>query len=617
VGTLVFYIMWVNHVGGCLWHIAGEEARIHWYLDGNFAEVSQNGRAFDYLVGFYWSAASMIAGGSIMTPRTTLEILTTVFFVVFGFIFSSVLISSLLSIVMEYQNANKERDDKLKTLRQFLYQHRVDLRVAVPIVTQVSARMGTRKWISEGEVTALSLLSPTMHLELWFQIYGPSMATNPMICACNSVDCGLVKEICYRALQHASHRPGTRIFQAGVEAVGAHYVYGGSLDYVPSRTNALQDVTSCHLSGKTDDDLGAQRAVSKTRGPVIATQGAWISEVALWVHWLHRGWLDATTPCEVLTLQAEPLIRILTAHSDFHQIVIDYSCSLLTSLQQEPPQLLTDLHMPVSHQNIVVAMPLETRVLLSRSAMEVLESKHQWPSRLLKSPCVQDLRTEIERGECDLMVDSSDRVLRVVTVVALRLSRFDGAVLWEIAQLTSGNCAVNCQHPGSKVHVGENPKMAVERILAEKLAPLRDKISFRGHTMDVEDRVSKKYGVKSRYMRTLFKASLAEYDSACMKVILRNDAAPSETRSTSSWGSELHLADSLEAFVFRGDLARKPRKLAIYAWLTPEEHSHFATPHGEAVLQEWIGGLDVNVLHELALGNGRSALPCAILTSKE
>mmetsp|Transcript_1062 Transcript_1062/g.3801 ORF Transcript_1062/g.3801 Transcript_1062/m.3801 type:complete len:910 (+) Transcript_1062:54-2783(+) len=581
VCKLVFCIMWVNHLVGCLWHMIGKKATAKWYDD--LAVRTFGDDSFEYMVSFYWSASSMIAGDSIMTPTTTSELMATVFCVVFGFIFSSVLISSLLTTVLRYQDSNREPHEKLQKLRQFLYQHKVKSWLAIHVVKQVNKRMAITTKLSEGDVAALQLLSPMMRSELWCHIYGPSLMQNPFIRACSTMHDGFIKDVCFRTIKHTAFGPGSSIFEPGAEAVGAHFVSWGAFEYMLMDRN---------IPGGCPGSLhkGSGELQVRAAGMQTVEKGAWLSHVALLAHWLHRGWLDASQASEMLTIQAEPFVVIITSHPDLTQFVWAYSNALLKALEGEPAEDLSDINVHISHESVVAAMPLGARVSLSSAAFEVLCGKNQWSGQLHNSGAARDLQLELESGECDLMVDSSGEVCRSVTIVALRLRRSseeDAPILMQVGKVVHGTQMVKCQPPGTKVKVGENPRTAVERLVSQKLSALSGDIHLdrfgTGRSTDEEDRHSMKYGVRSKYLRTVFEAVLSEPESDYKMALAcgaQDDAVPS-------------IAFAFEAFVFRRDWEQDAEPLFLYAWLPPKTVSFLEGEEGARMLERWVAVLDL------------------------
>lgn len=256
----------------------------------------------------------------------------------------------------------------------------------------------------------------------------------------------------------------------------------------------------------------------------------------------------------------------------------------LSSLEQEPRERITDLQLPVEHHVIVAALPAQVRLVLSEGAMEVFRSKHH----IFPPKGLQQLQTEIEEGKCDLAVDASGQILRVVSVAALCLQREDGAVLARIGKYEEGVLTPNCALPGTKVQADEHTKMAIKRLISQKLGDLVESIHLGSHSLDVEESVSKTMGVPSKYMRALFQADLSDHDSACFKVLKRT-----RNNSFSKVVPGFQAADptrAYDAFVFRRDLATSG-PFFVLAWLSPEDFDLLSSSAGEAFLQTWTSEL--------------------------
>jgi len=232
-----------------------------------------------------------------------------------------------------------------------------------------------------------------------------------------------------------------------------------------------------------------------------------------------------------------------------------------------------------------------------------MEANSHWTGRLFKQHGMQELMAEIRAGDCDLVADAENRVLRVVTIVALRLRSVDGLVLTQVGKVVKGVCISSCQPPGTKVKVGEYPKMAVDRLIQQKLTALSSRISVTSHSIDEEDRVSRKYGVNSRYMRTLFEGSLSASEEDYMMVVPRGGRLSSgwsdPTVSRASTISRIIDPTPLyDAFIFRSEWEKKPSTLFVYAWLSQGDFALLSSKKGAAFLQRWLSELTVNELVE-------------------
>jgi len=611
VVKILFYLVWLNHLGSCIWHLIGTEGTAAWYAElkegSDTAPQKFDTRplGYQYLVGFHWNAQTMIAGESFMSAENPGEHVWTIIVAIGGFIISNIFISSLLTTVMEYQMSNRERHTKMKTLRQFLYQHDVDSRLLMPIEKQVNDRITSSKRLSEQDVAALSLLSPTMRADLSYNIYGPSLQGSTFIRACNELDTSFVKDICFSALRHEPHEPGKRIFEPHKEAAGAHFIYWGKMEYHPqlrssrSRAGTMSRFKSQATNFKSMGSLSSEEEVglmdtnnSQTQSKL--SHGTWVSEVALFAHWQHRGWLEATTPCEVLIIEAGAFMKVVAGNPDLHQLHLHYSTSLVSALKREPHGTFNDLQLNVAHESVVSAMPVESRVLMSSAAIRVLERRNQWAGRMFQQNGMQELRDEIAAGDCDLLLDTSERVLRVVTIVAVRLEREDGAILTQIGKCIKGQTMASCTLPGTKIRIGEHPQDAVARLLKQKLQAISSGVTLGSRSVDCEERVSKKLGLHSRYSRTLFQAELSEGSEHSGRALQRQ--AQSFLSETPNSGN---ATLGYEAFVFQHEWNKD--NIFIYTWLQPQDFDTLTIHSGDPLIQKWVAELDTNELEQRTL----------------
>jgi len=177
------------------------------------------------------------------------------------------------------------------------------------------------------------------------------------------------------------------------------------------------------------------------------------------------------------------------------------------------------------------------------------------------------LEEEVEKGDCDILVYPNERVLRVVIVSALRLINDSGQVLAQVAKVFQGTLLLRCTLPGTKQGVGEDPKEALDRMLDTKLLPIRNGVSIVKQTRDEEFRVSKKYGVNSKYLRTVFHAEFQQVNYAETPVVQRPATGSRLLRSNSTVSSTL---ESLNVFTL-GEPSNA-ESISVFAWLEPDEY---------------------------------------------
>mmetsp|Transcript_85494 Transcript_85494/g.250272 ORF Transcript_85494/g.250272 Transcript_85494/m.250272 type:complete len:972 (+) Transcript_85494:77-2992(+) len=598
---LLFLILWMNHVGGCIWYVTGKTASHIWYLD-NIAEEAQglnlvqaNADEYQYLLSVYWSITSMFSGASIMSPTNSSELYLTIFYIIFGTLFGSSLISSMAAMLMDLQMTNKERQERLKELRKYLYQHRVDAMLAVPIEKEVVARMAKQRPLAEKDVEALAHLSPASRCELWYTIYGPLIESALFFGTVTTVDRSLLKDICYAALSHTACNAGAAIFEYNEESKGAYIVSWGNLEYRSS----------------IEDDC-----------PAEVSCGQWISEITLWSEWKHQGWLDAATNAEVLTISPEGLLKVLARHPATAMLARDYSSAIMLAVQNSPPDSMTDLRLPLDHEIILPFMPPESRAWMSQGALDLM--KQTWS--FFRSRGMQELMDEVKGGKCDLVVDPGGNVTRCVSRVALRLLRTgDGRLLGQVGKCVKGRVEAECMLPGTKVRGGELPNEALQRLLRDKLVRLSTCVFTTHQVYSLDESVDSDYGLQTRYQRTTYHAELSStstypehsqqlrsrvqlLDTASVRSSVVKEGVSVGGRERKRWSVAMRgsaratrirsmpsVFAGLEAFALP-DEAHGDGFL-ICSWLTPEDFEWFSVGGGgEAFLKEWVSYLDVEAM---------------------
>jgi len=235
IGKLMCGMLWLNHVGCCLWVAVGGQSLSIWYQDNMHSASEKTWTSEEvtikYLLAFYWSMTSMVSGASTMHPTNWKELLFVIFFVLCGLIVGGSIISSLAAMLMEFLMLNADHNRRLKLLRRYLFENKVGLKLAVPIERELIERTTTKRRLSPKEVEILELLSTNLLAELWTYIFSPCLVTNPFFLACQKLDSSkksFLKSICSEAMAHDVHEPGARIFSPAASAIGRTLCIGAS-----------------------------------------------------------------------------------------------------------------------------------------------------------------------------------------------------------------------------------------------------------------------------------------------------------------------------------------------------------------------------------------------------
>jgi len=210
---------------------------------------------------------------------------------------------------------------------------------------------------------------------------------------------------------------------------------------------------------------------------------------------------------------------------------------------------------------------------------------------------LEALTQEILDGKCNLIVENDDKeksVLRVVAVVALRVTNASGQVLAQIGKWKQGTLEPGCTLPGTKIMAGQFPKDALDHFMRVKMSPLKGHVVAGVHEIKVEKKSSPKYGVKSKYIRTIFHA---EVDPEV--TISHGEDAISVGKKHSRIfnimsGTQVSFENPLVEGGFAVADAADSTDVTLYCWMDQDLFSQLLSDSQEAtsLCAKWLGELD-------------------------
>jgi len=269
------------------------------------------------------------------------------------------------------------------------------------------------------------------------------------------------------------------------------------------------------------------------------------------------------------------------------------------------------------------------------------------------------LKEEVGSGKSDVGLVGNE-VVRNTFVVSLRVSeRLPGTLgsltpstarflvkMGEVDRVT-GKVTPCCHLPGVKRECRETYMAAVDRVLKRDLGPISEHIEaqFReGATQTVKMQASPTYGIRTRYLRTAFGATISEsakfsHARIAPKTVRltssgsRRPGAPRVTRmsstgSRSMWpwterrasagiqckASEILCHHETALVLFFGASSRHSRK--IFLWLSQEEFEVLDNENAKPVIAQWVEALDEEPL-EVQEDYQDSALKMAAIPPKD
>jgi len=273
------------------------------------------------------------------------------------------------------------------------------------------------------------------------------------------------------------------------------------------------------------------------------------------VHWIHVGRATCLKSCQLLAIDAQHLISLLKKHRLVQQFSHGYATEFYNSVcVAKPPHSIwpTDLGVPnCDFFDIVVSLPQDIRTAIG---LHVLEG----PSGL------KQLRHEVLNGTSSLVPSNVGNPQRVVLVVAFHIERDDGRMLVQLGQREEHDPIIAlCMLPGAKYSSDDGVDTVAKRVLDTKLAPLSANVDVVRSRRETSEYTSLRHGVHTKYVRTIFHASMCRPRTA----LWGSQNAMNKVPSVLRW-KKTNSMDPSKWDVFTIDHSRRT---TMYAWLTKDE----------------------------------------------
>lgn len=593
---IFFFVLWLNHVLCCCWYWIGMNAPtdtdIRWTATvGPGGEVySDRSDVFQYMTSFHWSMAQLTLGAIEVSATNSWERAYSIVLLLCGLLFSATLVSSLSATLIDFQMRMNETHQKVRTLRNFLRQHKVDTTLCHRVMQQAEQRVANKEKLTDEDVPALSMLSASLRAELRFQIFCPYIQRHPLFRLWVNLSHVTARQLCFddggrgSAVNFLFLQPLDELFVSGTKSDTAYYFISGELSYI-------QDPESSPVD-------------SLTKVPV--QEGRWLSEPSLWAHWIHVGTAEAFSQCQILCIAAAGVVRTIQKHQVIKEISTEYSSHYHGRLVTAAPPTShypTDLLVPFTDfGEIVASMEHHLQVVIARDALDWKQNssapfaaldqvdprkqKQKFPlhvRRQHKGATRDSLEREVLQGEAAIVLNGLGEVQRVVSLFAFQITREDDSDVFfvQLGIVEDSMVVAGCKLPGAKMVRGELPLDAAHRILKSKLEPMADDVEIRRLEREEEWVEATDFPMKKQYLRTVARASMLV-----------------EVRAPTVRMQEPLVLDGdvlEELYVFHNS-----RKVTLHAWVERSDIEYLKGLEGEAKLVKWLAPL------ESELGSPRS-----------
>jgi ADP-ribose pyrophosphatase YjhB (NUDIX family) len=474
----------------------------------------------------------VLAGDTQAAPVTSAEAVTTIIFIMFGLIMTSMIISYLADTLLAFRIANKESMDKKRALRTYLKQAHVPASFAISVEKQVAEVINTPMRTLEKDVELLTHISTSVRDTLRAYVFGGALRSQRFIRACQGFCPTTVRDLCSNALVVTVYSPGDYVFKYGEEATGAHFVHWGRFEMITRRQEMDATKSTRFQRGKSQGlvipkpsvkPMGSRRPENTSAtSRSLATRNShrenikectWLCELALFCHMKNVGTMQAGSRGENLTLDGQSFITVMRTTPELSELAQDYSACIVEAMKRDANSAF--LSGSVLHESVLSLMPNNTRIMMSQAGLNAFSQTMGNGGRAKHQKAA--LEAEVRKGACALVVESDIRkwserpvqnVLRMVSVVALRLRREDGRILVQVGRVNeAGEATAKVALPGEKVGHGELPVDALHRLLEEQLGTITQGITIGNEEVHEESKDSEKFSILTKYCRYIFVAN--------------------------------------------------------------------------------------------------------------
>merc|ERR1719362_2142213 len=218
--------------------------------------------------------------------------------------------------VLQYVVSVQDQAMQLKQLRRYLNQNRIHAQLQLEVIEQATTHLVHEQIVRADDVKGLlQMLPTTLHLKLLCAIHAPPLVANPLFELWRAMELDAICELCSEAVEMTLHLSNDPVFFAGTEAQKAFIVRQGTL---------------CYMQKPGTSKLRQERKIS-------LKPETWLSEAALWSHWVHVGDLSAETASQVMVVSAEKLWDVVSKYPEVAAETAQYATNFHDRIKTAKP----------------------------------------------------------------------------------------------------------------------------------------------------------------------------------------------------------------------------------------------------------------------------------------
>lgn len=290
----VVLIFMASHYIACVWYYIATtlDEEVTWIQV--YCEQDASMGAY-YATAMHWALTQFSPSTQNIAPTNVRERVYASCVVLFALLAFSSIISGVTNAVNQLRTINMSRFLEEARIREFLQIRDVSTKLVGNVQQFFSQNyQAGKKRVHESDIRFFSELPESLMIQLHEELYQPVLLDHVLFRMIVVSDRSLVRKICHTALQEISFLPRQDVFIDGTEADGMYFVTRSILVYeiVLEADGTASLPASRPMSPSTNLDSHLER--------VQVPPKRWVSEMALWMRWMHRGHLIANDCSETV-----------------------------------------------------------------------------------------------------------------------------------------------------------------------------------------------------------------------------------------------------------------------------------------------------------------------------
>lgn len=321
LAQLLLITMIINHYVACSWYGLAfyNETGPRW-TDNVLVEDSNP--ASLYLASLHWSLTQFSPATQNIGPTNEAERAFSIVIVIAALGLLTSLAGSITKYTTDMRQINAAQVTLDLRLRQFFMSRRMSTDLAARIKSFVKhANFKHDRLQHEADLPLLKALPESLQVRMHNELYRPVLMASPLFSLVNEINWALLSSICHTSLKEKSVPPYFDIFMDNTQTDQALFTVAGRMWY--SQDQSLNDfwTEATDTSSLRGDGIRPRSEARKKRSRRAVNERinfiypeTWLSEMALWSEWSHRGYLHSETAADMITLDAERLFRACSKH---------------------------------------------------------------------------------------------------------------------------------------------------------------------------------------------------------------------------------------------------------------------------------------------------------------